>query len=240
MPQTTDTIAPLRAFSALRDLLRDPDDLPRVFTVIEALSGPTRSRLIRRMRATPSGTRLLDDRPDITPILEDRAALARMPEGSLAHAYLAFMESEGISAGGIVAASETGRVAPLADTTDGGYFEKRMRDTHDLWHAVTGYHGDVLGEIALLAFTLAHTGNPGVGLIAGAGMLKAARNGAAVRLIADGFARGMRAAWFVDVEWEKLLPLPVTEVRARLRVDAPPVYTEVRSADLRAAGMMPG
>ena len=32
---------------------------------------------------------------------------------------------------------------------------QRMRDTHDLWHAATGYKGDVVGELAVLAFTLA-------------------------------------------------------------------------------------
>lgn len=41
----------------------------------------------------------------------------------------------------------------------------RMRDTHDLWHVLTGYSGDVLGETALLGFIFAQTGNPGVALI---------------------------------------------------------------------------
>jgi hypothetical protein len=32
-----------------------------------------------------------------------------------------------------------------------------------------------------------------------------------------------------------LLALPVTEVRRRLRLDAPPVYTEIRSDEIKAA-----
>ena len=51
------------------------------------------------------------------------------------------------------------------------------------------------------------------------------------------FRRGRRASWLIDLEWEALLALPVEEVRARLGVDAPPVYTPVRSADLRARAM---
>ena len=234
MSQARGSFDARRAFTALSKLLRDPDDLPQVFTVIEAFSGPSRGRLVRRMHGTEPGARLLRDRPDVAPLLRDRESLAAMPEGSLGRAYLAFMESEGISAEGIVAASDEGRGGPRAVETDYDYFEQRMRDTHDLWHAVTGYHGDVLGEVALLAFILAQTGNPAIGLIVGAGMLKSVKSAAAMKLIVDGFARGVKAAWFVDVEWEALLPLPVSEVRARLRVDEPPVYTEVRSADLRA------
>jgi ubiquinone biosynthesis protein COQ4 len=234
MLQDTDSFAPRRALTAVAQLLRDPDDLPKVFTVIEALSGSTRERLIGRLRASAPGARLLRDRPDIRPILEDRAALGRLPEGSLGRAYLAFMESEGISAAGIVSASDEGRSRAIEDTTEGGWFERRMRDTHDLWHAVTGYRGDVLGEVGLLAFILAQTRNPGVGLIVFAALLKTHRERSARELIFDGFARGRRAAWLVEVEWEALLALPVEAVRARLGIDAPPVYTPVRSAEIRA------
>jgi ubiquinone biosynthesis protein COQ4 len=37
-----------------------------------------------------------------------------------------------------------------------------------------------------------------------------------------------------DTDWEALLALPVDEVRARLGVGAPPVYTPRRSAELHA------
>src|SRR4051812_45655256 len=120
MLQDNDSFAPRRALTALAQLLRDPDDLPKVFTVIEAFSGNTRDRLVRRLRGSTPGARLLRDRPDIRPILEDRPALGRLPEGSLGRAYLAFMESEGISAAGIVAASDEGRRSALEAATERG------------------------------------------------------------------------------------------------------------------------
>src|SRR5262249_28838383 len=92
------------AIGALRALLADPDALPQVFTVIEALSGETLARMERRMLASESGKSILAERPDIVPLLEDRQALRRLPEGSLGRAYLAFVESEKISAAGILAA----------------------------------------------------------------------------------------------------------------------------------------
>jgi ubiquinone biosynthesis protein COQ4 len=226
---------PLVALRAARRLAANVDDLPQVFTIIEALSAGTLERLARRIRRSPASRDLLSTRPDIVPRLADRAALGRLPAGSLGRAYLAFVEREMISAEGIVQASMTGKAiddlpAPL------DWVNARMRDTHDLWHAATGYSGDVLGETALLAFLLAQTWNPGVAVIIAIGMTKTlgVQSGAEVRrTIADGFRRGRRAAWLPGVPWETLLDRPVTEVRARLSLGLPPVYTEVRSSELR-------
>jgi ubiquinone biosynthesis protein COQ4 len=79
----------------------DPDDLPQVFTIIESLSGNTLHRIWKRLVKSENGRRILGERPDIVARLEDRAALARLPEGSLGRAYLAFVEREKISPAGI-------------------------------------------------------------------------------------------------------------------------------------------
>src|SRR5205814_1155464 len=94
--------------------------------------------------------------------------------------------------------------------------------------------GDVLGEIALLGFLFAQTGNPAIALLVGAALLKTRQHPGARRLIVNGFRRGRRAAWLVDTDWESLLAQPVEEVRARLGIDAPPVYVEIRSAEIKA------
>jgi ubiquinone biosynthesis protein COQ4 len=227
---TVPRLAPARtAFHAVRALLADPNDLPKVFTVLEALPGDTLPRMERRLVASEPGRRLLAERPDVVRLLEDRDALRRLPEGSLGRAYLAFVESENISAAGIREADARGsaRVAGLPDAL--AYLEQRMRDTHDLWHAVTGYKGDVLGETALLAFTLAQTWNPGIGILVAAGLYKTIGSPEARALIVGGFRRGRRAAWFPEQRWEAMLAEPVTGVRARLGVGAPPVYVPVRA-----------
>lgn len=229
--------APRRALAAARILASDPDDLPKVFTVIESLSGDTLERIARRLRKSAAGQRLLVERPDIVGRLADRDALAHLPEGSLGRAYLAFVERENISADGIRAAAQAGMAHAADMPRPIDWVHARMRDTHDLWHAATGYSGDVLGEIALLAFTFAQTLNPGVALIIGIGLSKTALfdDGPAARqTIFDAFRRGKRAAWFPEQDWESMLALPVVEVRRRLSLDAPRVYTEVRSAELKA------
>lgn len=227
---------PMRALRAARILFADPDDLPQVFTIIESLSGNTLERIWRRMNAEESGRRLLAEQPDLVQKLLDRDALARLPEGTLGRAYLDFVERENISADGIRAAAEKGMERTLPAPLD--FVSARMRDTHDLWHVVTGYSGDVLGEVALLAFIFAQTWNPGVALIIGLGLAKtlgATRGEDSRKVIADGFQRGRHAVWLPAVEWEKLLELPLSQVRAQLSAGAPAVYTPIRSAQLKAA-----
>src|ERR1022692_3022933 len=120
--------APRRALRAARALAADPDDLPKVFTIIEALSGNTLHRTARRMKKGAAGRRMLATRPDVVARLADREALARLPEGTLGRAY----ERENISPEGIMAAGEKGttKEVPMPAPLDWVY--GRMRDTHDL------------------------------------------------------------------------------------------------------------
>ena len=225
-----------RAGRALATLLKDPDDLPQVFTLIESLSGTAPHRLLRRLRRTESGRRMLQRRPDIAPTLSDRGGLRRMPEGSLGRAYLAFVEAEGISAQGIKSASEEGHITD-SSSADFAFLHMRMRDTHDLWHAVTGYEGDVVGELSLLAFTLAQNWNTAVALLVGAAFLKGFGR-TETHVIREGYRRGKRSAWLPATEWETLLERPLEEVRALLEVGPPPVYTPIRTTELRAMGVI--
>jgi ubiquinone biosynthesis protein COQ4 len=228
-----------RALRAIRALAADPDDLPQVFTILEALSGNTLERVGRRMMNDEDGRRLIEARPDIVERLADRAALARLPEGSLGRAYLTFVERENISADGIRRAAKEGMTQRASLPAPLDWVHARMRDTHDLWHAAVGYSGDVLGELSLLAFILAQTWNPAIALILAVALGKTVRftsGGAAARAtILDGFRRGLRARWLPARDWEAMLALPLEEVRRRLALEAPPVYLEIRSTRLKAA-----
>jgi ubiquinone biosynthesis protein COQ4 len=227
-----------RAGSALAALMRDPDDLPQVFALIDSLSGTAPHRLLFRFRRSKTGARILRERRDIVPVLDDREALRALPEGTLGRAYLAFVESEGISPKGIRDASGegttlSGRRRPESFV----YLHARMRDTHDLWHAATGYKGDVVGELSLLAFTLAQNWNTAVAVIVLTAILKGF-GGEKIATIGDGFRRGWAAAWLPAQDWESLLALPLVEVRERLALGSAPEYTPVRTSELRAQGRL--
>lgn len=213
---------------ATRATLANPEDTAQVFRIAEVLSFGAPERVLRRMRREPTGARLLAGRDDLLGVLRDRRALEAMPAGSLARAYLAFLDREGISADGLVEASQEG-MSPRhhGNHDDLAWMRMRLRDSHDLWHAVTGYHGDLLGEASLLAFTFAQTRHPGIGFLAGLGWLLGMHAGAR-NMIAGGFRRGRRAAWLPAQDWIALLPRPLDDVRRELGVDAAPDYEPVR------------
>ena len=225
---------PLEALAALRAVLRDPDDTSQVFRLLSAMSGRTPHALARRFGLSRPGVALLETRPALLPRLRDREALAALPDGSLGRAYLDFLGADGLTADGLVEASEAGERA----IDDGeAWIGDRLRDSHDLWHVVTGYRGDLLGEASLLAFTFAQTRAPGIGLLVAAALVRAGDPDAR-RLIADGFFRGVRAAWLPAVAWEQLLAVDLDEVRRRLRVGAPPHYEPFFARELAAGGLL--
>jgi len=224
-------VRPLEAWRAMRALLADPDDTARVFDIIDALSGRTRDRVFRRFLRTPGAERLLAERPRLLDHLADREALLALPEGSLGRAYAEFTAREQISPDGLVAASAEGGRGPDPDASpEQRWFGERLRDQHDLWHVVTGYGRDLLGEGALLAFTHAQTRNPGIGFIVAVAWWRAGEAPAIRRLFREAHRRGRRAAWLPAQPWEALLPRPLEAVRRELGVGAPVRYEPLRSS----------
>jgi ubiquinone biosynthesis protein COQ4 len=219
------------AARAMKALMNNPEDTSQVFLIIEALSGNNGVRTLERFKRTKGGRDLLRERPRLIATLEDRESLRLLPDGTLGREYLRFLDSEGITAAGLEQASIDGRKRdPESVPPDHDFFRNRMRDQHDLWHVVTGYKGDLVGEAALLAFSFAQTRNPGVGFIVGMAVLRGREIGVR-KLVLQGFLRGLRAEWLPPVKWESLLALPLDEVRRQLGVGAPPSYTAYRSAE---------
>lgn len=228
-------IRPLHAWRALRALIDDPDDTAKVFEIIDDLSGNSGERLFSRFCITELGRRVLYEQRDILTLLSNREALDALPEGSLGRTYAAFMSREQISAEGLVSASEQGG-DDRAEDPDRRRFGDRLRDTHDLWHVVTGYNRDLIGEASLLAFTAAQTRNPGIAAVVVMAYIRfGGENEHARPMIRTAFARGRRAGWLVAADWEALLERPLAEVRGELEVGDPPEYTEVRSEAGEAA-----
>ncbi|MEO6030127.1 MAG: Coq4 family protein, partial [Candidatus Binatia bacterium] len=97
-----------RARKALGILVADPERTDQVFEIVRALSGRTDIRSFKRLLRHDDGFALLADRPDLLAVLSDRAALAKLPEGSLGRAYLAFMKEADLTADGLVDASMEG------------------------------------------------------------------------------------------------------------------------------------
>jgi ubiquinone biosynthesis protein COQ4 len=224
-------IRPLDAWRALARLVRDPDETKHVFDLIDALSGNSGERIYRRFQTTDSGRRILAAKRELLPVLSDREHLLALPVGSLGRTYAEFMTREQITADGLVQASMEGGRENADLPPERQLVGTRLRDSHDLWHVVTGYGRDLVGEACVLAVTYAQTRNRGIGAIVAMAWWKAGREMPSARAaIRDAYRRGKRAAWLPALEWEELLARPLAQVREELGFGEPPAYEAMRSA----------
>ncbi|RVT89211.1 Coq4 family protein [Sphingomonas crocodyli] len=215
------------ALKALRALLADANDTAQVFRIVRALNGDTARKGYDRLLRSAQGGRIAYERVELAGLLSDPAYVARFAEGSVGGAYRDFLSATGYSAEGLADVSrsvDAGRDAqhPYA------WFGRRMRDSHDIWHVLTGYQADdPLGEACLVAFTFGQSGGLGWALIAGGAMAKALRmpgGRQAIRAIHEGYRRGRSAAWLAGEDMERLLAEPLADARRRLGLTDPAAY----------------
>ncbi len=230
---------PMEAWRALRALMANAQDTGQVFVIMRALSGDAVAKGTERFRRTASGAKLLERRRDLVPVLADHAGLANLPEGSLGRAYLALVQRADITPQGLVDVSEEAVGGHVDLDADEIVYAKRLRDAHDLWHTVTGYETDTLGEVCVVAFSYAQTRNLGFAAIALIGALKIARESgdrSVLRAAWRAFRDGRRARWLPAVEWEAMLDQPLADVRRTLRIMEPARYFALRSGCSAAVG----
>ncbi|MEM9054950.1 MAG: Coq4 family protein, partial [Pseudomonadota bacterium] len=199
-----------------------------VFYIIEALNGNATRKDFAKFYASPKGPELLDRRRDLPPFLDDHETLRSLPENSVAHAYINFMEREGLSAAGLVAESMTQREAQQQFDDDYLWYMNRLRDTHDLYHVLTGYGRDALGEDALLGFSHSQNGGLGISFIASMGARQVAKHAPHEARISEVLKEGRRngklAQRIVDQDIESLLAEPLDAARERLGIREPVLY----------------
>jgi ubiquinone biosynthesis protein COQ4 len=168
------------------------------------------------LRRRPEGRRLLAERPDLLAAL-DIERLRALPRGTFGRTYADFVRSRGISAQELVDASQRPAADPMSRRgldPDGDYVGERLRDSHDLWHVLTGYSTDEAGEALVLAFTYAQTRNPGVLVLVLTGAVLGGR--ANLRFPLDlwrAFRRGRRAVLLPAFPFEEYLTKGVEAAR---------------------------
>jgi ubiquinone biosynthesis protein Coq4 len=197
---------------ALREVAADTSRTDRVLYAYEHLNaGGEKARAERFYRSEVARRLYAQDRTLDASTL-DFGALAALPEGTLGQAYARFMREHGITPDIFTC---EGKLTPEA------YFIKRMRQTHDLWHTVTGADTDVAGELELQAFTFAQVRAPSQLIVVLGGALRALfLLPRALPGIVRGFFRGLFARSLTAVPWEDLWATPIAEVRAQLRLSA--------------------
>lgn len=223
-------IQPMRAFQAFRRLVRNKEDTAQVFEIMRALSGGSIARGYQRMIGTVEGGRQAFLREELAARLDDPAWLARFEPGTVGATYRAFREARGFTAEAL--ADEARKVA--ADAVDLPHpvmwYSRRIRDVHDIWHVLTGYETDALGEACVVAFSYAQTGNLGFAFIGWGAAREIQRENRSVparRAVLQAYRLGRKAAWLPALDYEALFAEPLDVARARLRLAPPTVYQGV-------------
>ena len=217
-----------KAFHHFRLLLKDKENTAEVFKIFDALPSRQFMPRVRALTLSEEGERLRREEPSLPPILDDHAALRKMPKGSVAHAYCDFMEREGLSAAGLVAEADKLNRPKYDDLVQ--WFSDRSRDTHDLMHILTGYGRDALGEQCVLLFTHGQQPSHGHLLIGYAGALHIKRmnrsNAPILQAARQAQRTGRACPPLIGLPIRTLLATELADARAMLKIPEPTWYRE--------------
>lgn len=226
-------VSGFRPFKAMRHfgkLVQDKEDTEQVFHIIDALKGRKSVRQMADFIATPQARMLLERGEALPPLLDDHARWADCAPNSLARRYVEFMEREGLTAAGLV--EESYKFKPREERYPDLYewYIERLRDTHDLFHVLTGYGRDPLGELCLLGFSYEQNHSPGVLFIAWMGARQMAKEtglkAPVFAALAEGRRLGREADKLAHADLLAMLPDDIDAVRSRLKIGKPEAYRD--------------
>jgi ubiquinone biosynthesis protein COQ4 len=145
----------------------------------------------------------------------DVERLIALPPGSLGHEFAKTMKALNFS---------YDVFPPVQVRDDVTYYLMRGRETHDVWHLVTGFGTDVPGELGLQAFQLAQVGVPISKVLVALGILRTALFPEMLEPVLDAIARGWHlgqtARPFIIQRWEEGWDRPVASWRQELDIAA--------------------
>ncbi len=201
------------ALKALHKLRKDTNDTKQVFTFSIAVSAHYLPTLLMRFLSHDRGLELMTRDATIDTHSVDYDALRALPAGTLGEAYARFMGDNGLT-------PDLFQAPPLLPRGI-AFVMKRMRQTHDLWHVLTGYETDIPGEIQLLAFTYGQTGAPSMRYLASFGALRYSLvHPGILKKAWRAYRRGCQAEFMPNRIWEDMWQRPLAEVQSELGLAA--------------------
>lgn len=206
----------LRAVWTYAQLVRDPNQLDVVFDLI-ASAQRDYDDILTKLRQNDAIARYLDDPWQME--CPDLDVLGRLPADTLGRVFADHMRANNLDP-----------KALFRDHGDGpiDHLNAHFEQTHDVWHALTGFTTDVQGELGLQAVYVGQIGGPPPVVILSAGLLHVAirhpdDTQATLDAIAKGFAIGRDAKPLFGVRWPEYWDTPIGELRERFGLPAQPV-----------------
>ena len=147
--------------------------------------------------------------------MPDTTALGKLPKNTLGYKYFYHLDSMGF---------DPDYYRKIEVENDVDYVMMRIRQTHDIWHVITGFDTHPLGEIAIKAVELAQTHRPMAAAICAGGvyryMLKQPDEFSdCLESIVAGYHMGLQSRPLLAMKWEELWDRKVDDLRERLGVE---------------------
>lgn len=206
-----DLLTTLKGFVSL---MRDPAQTDSVFDVEDGLRHTKAAQLaVEYAKSKPGVTEIFAERYMAPP--PDIAALQKLPEDSLGYTYATYLIEAGFD-------PNFYRKVEIED--DVTYMFMRLRQTHDIWHVVTGFDCNVNAELGLKAFEIAQIHRTLAAMLIAGGLLRTLLKtpemlDGLLEQIAIGYRMGARAKPFMAQKWEEHWEKPLAEWRKELNVE---------------------
>lgn len=215
---------------------RDPKEFRGAVLTYFGFGGRDDGRILERMRAHPEGRRVLAERIPLPPGILHPELLRDLPEDTLGYHYYAHCHHHGLDP--MLISSESEKVArEFPATPEHAFVYDRYRDSHDLWHVLTGYGTDMAGEAGIIAWTYGQTLNRGYLLIFLLNALMCTKRGRpdVFRTCWQGYRHGCRSPLLLAVDWHAHLERPIDDVRRDLGLELARPYRVFHMADAPGA-----
>jgi ubiquinone biosynthesis protein COQ4 len=148
----------------------------------------------------------------------DLEELGRLPPHTLGGAYARHMQANKLSVDYYQERAPRNRMQ---------FMRQRMRQTHDVWHVLTGFGTDEFEEVGIQGFYAGQFTSSMSGIIGAGAFMKSivkCRFGELAKhmdAFCEGYCAGKRAENLLAVKWEELWGESLESLRRRYRIDVP-------------------
>ena len=212
-------IQSLMTLKGVISLITNPNNTMSVYDIEDALIHEKPNQVsIAFVQEQPGIQQIIKERylasePDIEQLL-------KCSENSLGYRYASYLTASGF---------DPHFYRDLEIKDDVSYLLMRRRQTHDIWHIITGFGADVASELGLKAFELAQTRSPMSALLVAGGLVRTLFEtpedlGYLLDRLAVGYRMGAKAKPFLAQKWEEDWQKSIEQWRSELDVEVPPTY----------------
>ncbi len=215
---------------------RDPNDFSSAVLTFFGFGGRDDGAAIAKMRAHPEGRRVLDERIPLPEGVLRPELYASLPEDTLGHQYWKHCRENGLDP--MLISTQSQAVAKRYPATpDHAFVYDRYRDSHDLWHVLTGYGTDMAGEAGIVAWTWAQLRNRGYLLIFMLNATMCSKRGRfdVWKTCWHGARHGLRSPFLLAVDWRRHMERPIDDVRRDLGLEVARPYPKFDMPDAPGA-----